>query len=76
MNKQELEKSIDLLDNAVERLVEVNDGMGATLIPDSVLEDLQQVISYMEREIRDGCDPAEDYLCYDEEEGWLTDDGS
>lgn len=73
MNKQELERSIDLLDNAVERLVAVNEGVGASLIPDSVLEDLQQVISCMEREIRDGTE--EGYVEYDEEEGWLSDDG-
>mgnify|MGYP005610815141 CR=1 FL=1 len=72
MNKQELETSIDLLDDIVEQLVEIDGGLG--LIPGNVLENIQHVISYMEREIRDGCE--ESYTSYDEEEGWPQDDGT
>ena len=69
MNKQELETNIDLLDDIVEQLVEIDAGLG--LIPEGVLEGIQHVISYMEREIRDGCE--ESYTDYDEEEGWHDD---
>lgn len=56
MNKQELEHKIDLLDDAVEELVEVNDRLGAEIVPDWVVENMQQVIMCLEREIRDGCE--------------------
>lgn len=74
MNKQELETNIELLDDAVEVLVGINKSIGTLVVPDTILEDLQHVISYMEREIRDGCE--ESYTSYDEEEGWPQDDGT
>jgi len=60
MNTEELEDNIKLLDDAVEQLVVINESLGASVIPDTILENLQHVIAYMEREIRYGCHEEED----------------
>lgn len=50
MNRQELEHSITLLDDAVEYIAELNSNAGCELVDGWALENIQEVIAKLERE--------------------------
>lgn len=52
MNRKELESSIELLDNSVEKLVEINSSVGGSIVPDYILDNLQSVIARLEHAYR------------------------
>lgn len=67
LNREELEHAIYKLDEAVEKLVEINNETETELIPEGVLENIQCVIARLENEYAYAESSTEEEDSYEED---------